>query len=91
MLILIQAVRYFFQFIQLLIIVRIVLSWVPNVNMYSPPVRFIYDATEPIMKPVRELMFRLINTGPIDFSPIIVFFLLQVVESAIIRILFMIR
>lgn len=89
MLILIQAVSYFFQFIKLLIIIRIVLSWVPNVNMYSAPVRFIYDVTEPIMKPVRELVFRHLNTGPIDFSPIIVFFLLQLAQSFVIRLLLM--
>lgn len=83
--ILLQAVRYFFEFMKLLILVRVLLSWIPNLNVYSPWVRFIYDATEPIMRPVRELLFRYINTGPIDFSPIAALFLLGFIERLVIR------
>lgn len=88
MLILIQAVQVFFRLLRLLILARIILSWVPNIR-YSGVVRFIYDITEPIMGPVRELLFRYLNMGMFDFSPMIVWILLQVVESAVVRLLWM--
>ncbi len=82
------AVSYFFEVLQILILIRVILSWVPNVNMYSAPVRFIYNVTEPIMEPVREFTARYINLGPIDISPIIVLFLLNVAKNLILRMLF---
>lgn len=85
---LLQAVRYFFEFMKLLILVRVILSWIPNLNVYSPLVRFIYDATEPIMRPVREFLSRYLNTGPIDLSPILALFLLGLVERLVIRLVF---
>ena len=82
------AVNYFFEIVQLLVLIRVILSWVPNVNMYSKPVKFIYNVTEPIMEPVREFTARYINLGPIDISPIIVLFLLSFVRNVILRLLF---
>jgi len=38
-------------------------------------VQLIYDITEPVLKPVREL---LPQTGMVDFSPLIVFLLISV-------------
>ncbi|CBH21999.1 Integral membrane protein [Acetoanaerobium sticklandii] len=82
------AVNYFFEIVQLLVLIRVILSWVPNVNMYSKPVKFIYNITEPIMEPVREFTARYINLGPIDISPIIVLFLLSFVRNVVLRLLF---
>jgi YggT family protein len=51
------------------IIIRALLSWV-NPDPYNTIVRFLYRATEPVLKPVRRwLPFR--NFG-IDLSPIVV-------------------
>ena len=53
-----------------IIIARAVLSWV-NPDPYNPIVRFIYNATEPVLYRVRRtLPFAFI--GGIDFSPVIV-------------------
>ena len=83
-----QAVTYFFEIVQLLVLIRVILSWVPNVDMYSKPVKLIYNLTDPIMEPVREFTARYINLGPIDISPIIVLFLLSFVRNVILRLLF---
>lgn len=83
-----QAIRYFFEIVQLLILIRVILSWVPNVDMYSKPVKLLYNLTDPIMEPVREFTARYINLGPIDISPIIVLFLLGFVRNLILRLLF---
>ena len=83
-----QAVTYFFEIVQLLVLIRVILSWVPNIDMYSKPVKLIYNLTDPIMEPVREFTARYINLGPIDISPIIVLFLLSFVRNVILRLLF---
>ena len=83
-----QAVTYFFEIVQLLVLIRVILSWVPNIDMYSKPVKLIYNLTDPIMEPVREFTARYINLGAIDISPIIVLFLLGFVRNLILRLLF---
>lgn len=50
-----------------IIIARAVISWV-NPDPYNPIVRFLYQATEPVLAPIRR---RLPMMG-IDFSPLIV-------------------
>jgi YggT family protein len=49
------------------IIIRAVISWV-NPDPWNPIVRFMYQVTEPVLRPIRR---RLPATG-IDFSPLIV-------------------
>ncbi|MBI5190066.1 MAG: YggT family protein [Nitrospirae bacterium] len=50
-----------------MIVANAVLSWV-NPDPYNPIVRFLYSATEPVLRPIRR---RLPMLG-IDFSPLIV-------------------
>lgn len=52
-----------------IIIFRAVISWV-NPDPYNPIVRFLYQATEPVLTPIRRLI-PIGNVG-IDFSPIVV-------------------
>ncbi len=50
------------------IIIAALISWV-NPDPYNPIVRFLYKATDPVLRPIR----RVIGTfGGIDVSPIIV-------------------
>ncbi|HNU85172.1 MAG TPA: YggT family protein [Syntrophales bacterium] len=51
------------------IIIRALLSWV-NPDPYNPIVRFLYRATEPVLRPVRRWL-PLGNIG-IDLSPAVV-------------------
>jgi YggT family protein len=62
---------YLYSFV---ILARVLMSWV-NVDPYSPVARIIYDLTEPVLAPVRNL---LPPAGGMDFSPIIVMVLLQI-------------
>jgi len=62
-----------FDIIQLLIIIRVVISWVPH-NPYGQWVRLLNDITEPILRPIRDAVP--ISSMGIDFSPIIAFMLL---------------
>ncbi|MDX2446333.1 MAG: YggT family protein [Desulfobacterales bacterium] len=53
-----------------IVIARALLSWV-NPDPFNPIVRFIHNATEPILYPIRRRIP--INMGGIDFSPILIF------------------
>ncbi len=46
---------------------RVVISWV-NADPYNPIVQFLYQATEPVLRPIRR---RIGILGGIDFSPLI--------------------
>ena len=50
------------------VIISALISWV-NPDPYNPIVRFLYAATEPVLRPIRR---RLPVMGGIDFSPLIV-------------------
>lgn len=64
------------QAINLLIIGRIIISFIPN--MYNNPIgRFIYDTSEPILAPIRRM---LPDTGMIDFSPLVLFIILNLIQ-----------
>lgn len=54
-----------------IVIARAILSWV-NPDPYNPIVRFIHNATEPVLYRIRRTLP--INFGGIDISPIIVIF-----------------
>ena len=47
---------------------RVIVSWV-NADPYNPIVRFIFEATEPILSRIRRILP--MSMGGIDFSPMI--------------------
>ena len=56
-----------------IIIARAIISWV-SPDPYNPIVRFLYRATEPVLRPVRERLP--ISQMGLDFSPMIASFIL---------------
>ncbi|MHC2994844.1 MAG: YggT family protein [Candidatus Atribacteria bacterium] len=84
MFLLIQIINTTFRLYSYLILARIFLTWIP-IDQYNPVVQFIYKITEPILAPFR-IILPLGNVG-LDLSPIIVFFLLNLLRGAIINIL----
>jgi len=84
MIFMIKVVNALFRIYSYLIIARIFLSWIP-VDHYNPVVQFIYKVTEPILAPFRSIL-RIGGTG-FDLSPIIVFFLLNLLQRGLINLL----
>ena len=82
-----QAIHNFFGLLQLVIIIRILLSWFPNINWWNQPFKFLREATEPLLEPFRKLVPPI---GGLDLSPIILFIALGVLENIIIGIVYMI-
>ena len=85
--ILIKLISNLFYIYNLLIIGRIMSSWL-NVNKRSPLYRYIYLLTEPVLGPFRNLFysFGLLGSG-IDFSPMVAIFALNYIRNFIISIL----
>lgn len=82
-----MSVAYFFKVLDFLIIARILLSWL-NPNPDSTIPKLIYQLTEPILAPFRNLLFRFgLGRGMIDFSPILAVLVLDFVGDAIVRLL----
>lgn len=65
--------------VRILIIVRIVLSWVmPHRNEFT---QLVYDVTEPMLKPFRVILP--LGHMHMDLAPIIVFFLLSFLDRLV--------
>ncbi len=70
------------QLYSLILLARVLLSWFPNVDRGNPLVRFLFEATEPILRPIRQA---LPQTAGIDFSPLIVLVGIQVLNGLLTR------
>jgi YggT family protein len=64
----------FLQIYLALMIIRVLLSWFPNINWYDPPFSILSQLTDPYLNLFRSIIPPL---GGIDFSPMIAFFVLQ--------------
>jgi len=76
-------VQLFVQLYSMVILARVLMSWV-NIDPYSPLARAIFDLTEPVLAPVRNM---LPSAGGMDFSPVIVMVLIQFIGQLLIMML----
>jgi YggT family protein len=70
----------FLNIYMVLMFVRILLSWFPNINWYDPPFSVLSQLTDPYLNLFRSFIPPL---GGIDFSPIIAIFLLQIASQLV--------
>lgn len=68
----------------LLLLVRVIVSWV-NADPYNPIVRFIVNATEPLLRPLRRIMPAI---GSLDLSPILLVLILYFIKAALVDTLY---
>ncbi len=80
MLFVVNVLSTFIQIYSFLLIIRILLTWFPNINMYNQPFLALTQVTDPYLNIFRSIIPPL---GGIDFSPMLAFILLNVVSSAI--------
>lgn len=69
-----------------IIIARAIISWVQP-NPYNPIVQLLYKLTEPVLFPIRKAMAKYMGGVGIDFSPIVVILLLNVLLRLIVWVL----
>ena len=83
-------VQGLFTVLRWMIFARIIVSFlqvVVKIDPYNPVIRFVYEITEPLMAPFRRIIPPL---GGMDFSPIVLFLVLQIVESIVIQLVRMV-
>jgi len=69
--------------IETLIFIRIILSFIVR-DRSNTIANFIFQVTEPILSPFRELLRKLkIDTGMMDFSPLLAILFLSFISRAI--------
>ncbi|HIK18665.1 MAG TPA: YggT family protein [Leptolyngbyaceae cyanobacterium M33_DOE_097] len=77
---LVSTLSTFLTIYTLLLFIRILLSWFPNVDWYNQPFAALSQITDPYLNVFRSFIPPL---GGIDFSPILAFMLLQFVQRAV--------
>ena len=77
----VQLLVTLIQLYSLVILVRIILSWIPNVDRSNQIIRFLYQITDPVLEPVRRVIPPI---GMIDISPIIVFIGLHILQRVLV-------
>lgn len=73
-------IAYIVQVLYWAIILRLVLSWFPNLGPNNPLVRIVYNITEPILAPIRRIVPR---TGMFDLTPMVAIILLFIVQLVV--------
>lgn len=53
------------QVYQLILLARVLMTWMPNLDYSNPIARFLYQATEPVLAPIRSALPPM---GGIDLS-----------------------
>jgi YggT family protein len=83
-----RAIDILFYIIEMLIFIRIIFSFL-NIDPYNSIGRIVYELTEPILGPAREVIYKLgIDTGMLDLSPIVAVLILRLISSIIKYIIF---
>jgi len=78
-----QVIDMVFNILQIIIIVRVILSWISH-NPSNQFIRIIYQVSEPILKPIREIL-PLAGMG-FDLSPVVAFFLLGLLKKILLSV-----
>jgi YggT family protein len=76
-------VSWAFDFLRIALLVRVVSSWLP-ISPYSKWIHWSFVVTEPILRPLRQVIPSL---GMIDITPIIAYFLIGLIQGAVLRLL----
>lgn len=81
---LIALVHQVVLLVSLLVVVRVVLSWVPSVDYGQPLIMLIVRITDPVLQPVRRVLPPM---GGLDLSPVVAILLLNLAEQLLDRFL----
>jgi YggT family protein len=73
------------QIYTFVLLARILITWVPNLDPYHPAVQFLFRITDPVLEPARRVIP---SIGMVDISPIVVFIVLGIVQDLLRRMAF---
>ena len=78
-----KIIKGIFAILDIFVWARVILSWVPH-NQYNEITRTVYNLTEPLLRPLRDLIP--VSSMGIDISPFILLLALNMAESFALRI-----
>ena len=67
------------QIYTFVLLIRILITWIPNLDPHHPIVQLLFQVTDPVLEPARKLI------GMIDISPIVVFIALGILQDLLNR------
>ncbi len=70
-----------------LVLIQALISWV-NPDPFNPIVQFLRRVTEPFLEPARKVMLPVTMRIGIDFSPLVVFFVIIFLQKSLVQVLF---
>ncbi|HLU09177.1 MAG TPA: YggT family protein [Oceanobacillus sp.] len=73
-------IYYLLVIFELIVVARVLLSWFPNIDRSNPLVQLVFDITEPVLRPIRDL---LPQGMMLDLSPLIVILILNVLMQVL--------
>jgi len=76
-----RFINQLFYFYYLILIIRIFLTWIPNIDWESQPFDFLRSITDPFLNIFRGIIPPI--GGMLDISPIIAFFALQFIQIGV--------
>lgn len=78
----IKIINNLFYFYYILIILRIFLTWIPNIDWHQQPLRTVRDVTDVYLNLFRRIIPPF---GGLDFSPIIALIALQIIQVVVVN------
>lgn len=76
-----ELVNDAFYLYSLVLLARVLSSWIPGLDPGTPVVRLLVSLTEPVLAPLRRA---LPPVGGLDLSPVVAFLLLEVVRRLVV-------
>lgn len=80
----ITFVDLLFQAFYILLLIRVILSWVPSIDHRHPAVQFVHRVTSPVLGPIRRVVP---PVGGLDISPLVAILLLIVAQRLVVGLL----
>lgn len=75
-----------FRVLELAILIECIASWIPQMR-YNKFMEIIHMITEPVLKPCRRLQYRFFSNMPVDFSPVIALFAMEIIERILLTLI----
>ena len=81
--VILNLVDYAHAVISILILLRCIISWFPNINIYKEPISSIIRTVDIMLNPIRNFLYKRGYNLPIDISPIIAIFLINFIARVL--------
>ncbi len=82
-----KILRILINLYTIIVAVSVLISWV-NPDPYNPIVRFLDQATRPVLNRIRRIMPRALFRTGLDLSPLLLFIALIAIDTILVGLLF---